>query len=360
LCALGLPVGCDDPASRPAQDRQEVLRQTVALVILPILAALETKTAALAGALSPLVTQADGAQFAAARAIFREARALWSQSEAFLIGPSDDLAITGGAIDSSPPNAAKIDALVSSDVPLDAARVASLGGDQRGFPGIEHLLFHPAGDPEADRSLVDDRSAARRRALLALQAGDLAGKCAAVATAWAGDGGFGRALAEAGVTSERYANQKDAVDVVVTALLALAERILVAKLAKPLGLDTGGPPRPELEEAPRSDGSLAAIADGVRGIRAIYLCEWNGRRGASLAAAVAEISANADRSFRAALEAALAAAAAVSQPMRVALAGDRAPLVALHGAMQSVKRGIATDVASALGASLGFGYSDTD
>ena len=46
--------------------------------------------------------------------------------------------------------------------------------------------------------------------------------------------------------------------------------------------------------------------------------------------------------------------------MRVALAGDRSKLVELHAAVQVVKRSLTTDVASTLGASIGFGYSDTD
>jgi len=354
LAAAAL-VGCRRPENNEAPpDRQEMLRQTVAIVMLPTFVELAEKTAALATASAAI----DATSLPGVRRLFREARAVWDRSEAFLLGPSDDLAITGGAIDSWPAGSAALDALVAGTEPIDAALIGSSAANVRGFPGMEHLLFDAvSSDAEATRALLAEE---RRRKLLSAQAGDLAAKCAALRDGWNAEGGFGHQLAEAGRASTVFATQKDAIDKIVTAMIALAERVLVAKLVKPLGLDTGGAVRPDLEEAPRSDGSLAAIEHDLRGLRAVYDCELGGRKGDSLSRAVAAISADADRAVHAALDNALAAVSTVGQPMRVALGGDRTALVALHAAVQTLKRTLTTDMASALGASIGFGYSDTD
>ena len=146
-------------------------------------------------------------------------------------------------------------------------------------------------------------------------------------------------------------------------MLALAELMLVAKLGNPLGEDTGGGVREALEEAPRSDFSLPAIEHNLLGLRAVYegkLDDSPEAPRASLAIEVRKASSAADATFLGALDTALATVRDLDAPMRVLLVSDPEPLRALLEAVRAVKRSIQTDVASALGASLGFGFSDTD
>lgn len=348
-----LLVGCLE--REPETDRQAVLRQTVRIVMLPTLATLASQADALLAAAVALRDAPSADAIAKTRQAWRDGRATFKQSEAFAIGPSDDLQLTGGAIDAYPPGTEKLEAFVAGMDPIDDARAATLPANQRGFSGMEVLLFDAAaGEAEANERLLDTP---RRRVLLAGQAADLAKKCRALEAAWSP--GYGQEVAEAGLASKAFPRQREAVDELVTALLAIAEEVLVAKLAKPLGLDTGGPPQPALEESARSDYTLASIENTILGIDAIYTCQRGGQRGESFAAATRKSSAAADDAMRKALDEALAQIRGTTTPMRVALAGDRAPIVAVHGKVQAVKRAI-TGVASALGASLGFGYSDTD
>lgn len=348
-----LLVGCLEREEEA--DRQEVLRQTVRVVILPSFAALGAEVDALLAAATVLRDAPSLVAIEGTRKAWRDGRATWKRTEAFALGPSDDLQITGGAIDAWPPAADKLEALVAGTDAVDDARAATLPANQRGFSGIEALLFDAAaGEATANQRLLE---APRRRVLLASLTVDLAKKCRALEAAWSG--GYGREIAEAGLASKAFPRQREAVDAMVTALLALAEQVLVAKLAKPLGLDTGGPPQPSLEEAARSDFSLASIENAVIGIDAVYMCQRAGQRGESFAAAVRRSSVAADDAMRTAIDETLAQIRSTSAPMRVALGGDRAPIVAVHEKMQALKRAIA-GVASALGASLGFGYSDTD
>lgn len=353
-----LVLGCLE--REPDPDRQEVLRQTVRIVMLPTFAELVEKTTALATAASQL-HQAPSAEAAAkTRQAWRDARGVWKRSEAFLIGPSDDLAVTGGIIDSWPAATDKIDLLLEGTEPLDQPRASTLAANLRGFPGIEYLLFANSNEAEADNNLLKDRLAGRRRELVASDCAELAKKCAALNEAWAGPQGYGHELAEAGASGKLFSRQRDAVDKVVTAMLALAELMQVAKLAKPLGLDTGGPIRPELEEAPRSDASLQAIEQNLVGLKALYQCHLGDQTGESLSNEVRKISTGADETFLNSVDDALRAVRAITTPMRTLLKTNREPLLDLHTKIQTVKRSVAMDVASSLGASLGFGYSDSD
>lgn len=348
-----LLVGCLE--REPETDRQEILRQTVRVVILPTVAALGVEADALLAAAVGLRDAPSLDAIRRARTAWRDGRATWKRAEAFALGPSDDLQITGGAIDAWPPAIDALEALVAGTDPIDDARAATLPANQRGFSGIEVLLFDAAaGEATANERLLETP---RRRVLLAGLAADLAKKCRALEAAWSP--GYAREIAEAGLASKAFPRQREAVDAMVTALLALAEQVLVAKLAKPLGLDTGGPPQPALEEAARSDFSLASIESAVLGIDAVYTCQREGQRGESFAAAVRRSSPAADAAMRKAVDEALAQLRSTPAPMRVALGGDRATIVEVHEKVQALKRAI-TGAASALGASLGFGYSDTD
>lgn len=357
---LASTIGCE--RATPDQiDRQLVLRESVSIVILPTFNELTTQTDAMLVSATALKTTPSAKAIEDTRAAWRAARGAWKRSSPFPAGPSEDLSITGGAIDAWPAAADKIDALVAGTDLLDEARIATLGANLRGFPGIEHVLFDAAAPTgEADRRLLDDDAAPRRRDLLAAQCADLAKRAKAVRAAWEGPGGYGHKVAEAGIDTSEFGRQRDAVDKIVTAMLAATEATLVAKLAKPLGIDTGGAVRPDLEEAARSDTSLFWIEQDLVGLDALYECRLGDRKGASFAKAVEDASPAAHAAFRKALDDALAKVRATTTPMRSLLGGDRAPLVAVHAAVQVVKRSINTDVASALGASIGFGFSDTD
>lgn len=352
-------LGCERTGSEP--DRQEVLRQTARVVMVPTFAKLAEETSSLAALAAELRDAPIAERSSKVRATWREAHATWKRSEAFLIGPSDDLAVTGGSIDSWPAAGVKIDELLYGSETVDEVRVSTLAANLRGFPGVEYLLFDAAsGESEADTRLLEGPLAFRRRELVASECADLAKKCRALYDAWAAPTGYGHDVSEAGQSSKVFRRQRDAVDRIVTAMLALAETVQMAKLAKVLGMDTGGPSRPDLEEAPRSDSSLRSIEENLVGLKAVYECRLGDQAGESLSAEVRKVSSAADDSFRRAVDGALFSVRGIATPMRLLLVADRAPLSALHDAVRLVKRSISTDVASALGASLGFGYSDTD
>jgi len=356
-----LLTGACDIKPEEGYDRQAVLRGLTRDVIVPTYAGLADNTVTLQDACSALRAAPSAETLARARRAYESARARLKTSEAFAFGPIEDLALTAGAIDSWPADRDKLEAVVTGPGAVDPARVGTLGANQRGFPALEHLLYDSvAGDAAVLARFTDAATGARRAALTESVAIDLAGKCRAVASAWDLQAGYGRDLAEAGLAGTTFRTQSEGIDKVATGLVYVTELMVMRKLAGPLGVEVGGAPQPALEEAARSDLSLADLRDNLLGIRAIYEGSLGAGSGSGLAGPVRTLNPGVAARFEQALASALAAVDAVPPPFRVALVQNRASLEALYQSVRTLKQLIVTELAGTLGASLGFGYSDTD
>jgi putative iron-regulated protein len=356
-----LTSACEVEPEAPEPDRQDVLRELSANVIVATYVDLASSTQQLAAATTALRAAPSAATLASAQQLYRSARTQQKMSEAYHFGPADDLLVTGGAIDAWPADGAQLEALIQGSGALTPSDVGRLGGNQRGFPALEQLLFDSSvGDAEVLARLTAAGSGARRLELGESLAIDLAAVTRKVADGFSGPGGYGFELAEAGAGSKTLATQSLGIDKVVTGLVYCAELMVMKKLAKPLGTDTNNVVDPKLEEGPRSDSTLADLKANLLGIKAIYKGVNGARAGKGLAEPVRAMNAGAAMRFEQALEAALAAVDAVPPPFRTALVTNRAPIDTAYQAIRAVKSAIQTELAGALGASIGFGFSDTD
>lgn len=358
--ALALGSACDiDPKRAP--DRQQLLRDLVANVVIPTYTETADATDALKQSLTALRAAPTAETLGNAQRSYRAARALQKSTEAMYFGPADDLTLTGGAIDAWPADRAKLDALVASSEPVGASDVAKLGANQRGFPGIEHLLFDSGvGDAEVLARFQAVSTGARRAELAESLASELARRCRAVADAFAGPSGYGAQIAEAGVGTGALATQAEGVDKLLTGLVYVSERMVMKKLAAPLGVEANNVAQPEREEGPRSDSSLDDLRSDLAGMQAIYTGQRGGLHGEGIQTALrAQNPATATR-FEQVLDAAFTALSAVPPPLRTALSQHRPQVEAAYQAIRTVKSTILVDVANALGSQIGFGFSDTD
>ncbi|MBX3206340.1 MAG: imelysin family protein [Labilithrix sp.] len=363
LGALGLgasaAVACRRDGVDPP-DRGKILADLSTVVIVPAYGEASTDAKALEAATVALRDAPSAESLGAARAAWRKARASWKATDAFLFGPADDLAVTGGVIDTAA-DIAKVEVLAGATTPLDAQQIARLGANQRGFGGLEVLLFDPATD-DAQQIARFQAEGGRRGVLASLVAEDLRGKVDAVLGAWASPpSSYGDELARAGRGSALYASERQGVDAVVNALINAAEVLIAVRLAKPLGLDKSpSVAAPELVESPRSDASVDDLLAVLDGIEMVYLGRRGDAAGLPLADAVAERSPRADTRLRSDLTAARDAVRAIPAPLRTAVGESREPVIQAHAAVREVKRCLATEVAGALGTSVGFNVTDGD
>ena len=342
-------------AAGPRPDRQQVLAELVRVVALPDYEELKAGSGKLATALADAARAPTAETVTAARATWRATRALWRRTNAYGIGPADDLGLTSGIID-EPTDAARLERLLAATTPLDATAVRSVGANQRGLLAIEYLLFEPAeGTPEATAQLLAQTP--RRALYLDLLGGDLDAKLGAVVEAWRAR--YGQELAQAGRGSTEFKLERDALNALLNKSLAIADRTIdVLRLASGgMSMKVG------LPVSTRSDEVVPDLLEDLAGLEALYTGRPRSRPGSaasvSVSDAVRDMNAGADAEMRRALMAAREILEAVPRPLKLAGA-ESDPVVRGIAALRLVKAALATGVFNALGVSIGFSDSDGD
>jgi predicted lipoprotein len=356
LIACSSDAGPASTSSAPPPDRGKILGDLATNVFVPAYSDSVVDATALEAAMNTLRDAPSAETLAAARAAWKKARSTWKFTDAFLFGPAGDLALTAGVID-TPGDAKKVEDTIAATTPLDASSIGRLGANQRGLGGIEIVLFDPARD-DATMLAAFGPAGSRRGTFGALLASELKAKITTVRDAWTN--GYANELTTAGRGSTTFATEHQGVDIVVNSLVSAAEIIITLHLAAPLGIDKGGPPKPDAVESPRADYSIEDILAELAGIEATYLGTRNGVSGLPLSAAVANLNAGADMRMKDALVKAKAAVQAIPGPLRTAVVERRDPVIAAHAACRTVKDELAGDVAGTLGTSLGFNVTDGD
>jgi len=364
LSGVTLLPACEKVTSSEAVDRRQVLTDVTTLVIVPTHEEASTTAAALVVAIEALAGGPSVASLEGAQAAWRRARMVWKQTDAFSFGPSADLALTGGTIDTGPADVKRLEAYLAGTEPVDDQAMKSFPANRRGFAGIEALLFDPAKSKDAIVATFTAAGAPadRRRAAVAAMSRDLAAKIDLVRDAWLpGKGDYAGSLTRAGRGSSVYATERQGIDEIVNGIANASEVLIALRLAKPLGLDANPvAPHPELLESGLSDASTDDILAVLDGISNVYLTTRNGARGVPLGDAVHEFRPAGDELLRKQLVEARTALAAIPSPLRVAIVDHRSEALAAHEALREVKRRIVTDVASALGTTIGFSVTDGD
>lgn len=347
VSAVALVEACG-PIPSGEGPRKVALRETTSLVVLPALAEHARATNQLQQGLVALEPTGESDQLAAAQSLYRAARAAWKRSSVFHMGPAEELRLTA-RIDQSPVDARRIEAHLASPAAVDVGKLSTLGADMLGYHGLEYLLFADAG------ALASD---ARRRAYLAA-AGTLLNRDAErLSSAWSDD--YALRFQDPTQPEAVHASVREAVDALVNACVFTAESLADLRLGKPMGLATGGDPRPELEESPYADGSVDDLLQGLQGLADAYLGSRTGQPGLGLTELVSRESAGTDARLLRALSLAQRRVAAIPRPFRQALLQRAPELAPAHAALKDVVRLFAADVVAVLGATLSFNANDGD
>jgi putative iron-regulated protein len=344
----------------PDGDRRVALRGATEKVILPTYDELSTRSAELASLLDELASTPASGDLVAIRRAYRDVRAPLEESAAFGFGPAVELHSQAG-IDQSPLDAVKLDAELASENELTPREVRGLGANKRGLHAIEYLLF-PEGDAELEAALLaDDVAGERRRQFASVAAQIVADNAEALRAAWDPQmGGYSRQFAEPGRLDSVSVNVQAGLDTLLNEAVVLSEIIANVKLGKPLGSATGGNIDVTAQESERAGASLSDMASNLRGIRNIYYGARDDSVEPNLSLLVRAKSPSADLHAREALDAAAAAVAAIPEPFADALNESPETVTAAYDAMKALKRVLATEVLSSLGASLKFSDNDGD
>lgn len=356
---LGLALGCA-PVALPDGERRVALKGTTEQVILPTYAELRSRSADLASLLQELASTPQTADLAATRQAYLDVRVPLQEAQAFGFGPAAELH-SPAVLDQSPIDSAKLEAELASEVELSPQHLRSLGANKRGLHAIEYLLF-PADDAELEAALLADDTAGERRRQYASAAGQLVADGAeALWAAWEPEkGGYARQFSQPGKPDSASVNVQAGLDTLLNEAVVLSEVVANVKLGKPLGATTGGSVDPAAQESERSGASLSDMLGNLRGIRNVYFGAREGQAEPSLTTLVHAKSPSADVHAREALVDAELALLAIPEPLTIALQDAPETVRAAYGSIKTLKRVLATEVLSSLGASLKFSDSDGD
>ncbi len=350
LAALACIATCS-PIPLGDGDRRVVARELGAEVAVPTLDDVVMTLGELRVACESFATEVNLPALRDARAAWRAARVPWKHADAFGFGPAADLRLTAAMDQAIDP--AKVEAEVAATTEISEDAVTSMGANRKGFHALEYLLF--GANDEA--VLAAFTASPRRRALVAAYAQNLESRARELREAWTGEQDL---LAHPGTDNATYPTVAASIDAFVNESVFLAELAADARLGKPSGTATGGVPQPDLVESRPSDNSLADLTNTLIGIRNIYFGSRDGRPGKGIGKLIQAAAPVTDRAVRDALEAALAAVAAIPQPFEQALI-DHAPEIEVAlAAIKELKTILATEVVGVLGATLKFNDNDGD
>lgn len=312
---------------------------------------------ALAGATEALCAAPSAAALEEAQTRWRATRRAWSAAAAFLFGPAMDHV---SALDYWPVRIDTIEAQIAAAPPtIDVAYIDGLGTSAKGMPALELLLFGAESDPAgALAAITEPMSGGARCAYAAALAGDVHGRAATIADAWSG--GFADALAGAGEGSELFPTRKAGIDAAVNQAIEVLYAIVHTKLDGPLGNLTGAPVDPEALESRFARATRDDLAANLASVWVAYHGDDPAGPLEGIGALVAAIDPDLDARIHDQEGYAAEAIAALAEPAGEALVADRGPFQAARDEVDTLRRMLKLDVASALGVTLSLSDNDGD
>lgn len=349
--SLGTCLGVAAGASCGASDdpRPRVLEHIAHDVAEPAFAAFDTTAAAAATAVAGLCDAPTDATLAAAQGAWHAERDAWDRLLPLAFGPIAEQMQTG-PLDFWPVRPDTIEGAIESAADASAVTRAFIDGkgtSAKGMPALEYLLF-------ADDALTDARRCAYAEALAA----DIAARAAALHTAWSP--GFADSLARAGDGSEVYASSQLGLDAVVNGSIEALAVMVKAKFDTPLGNLTGAAVDPALLESIYAARSVRDVQRNLDGVWAVYHGADPQAPAEGVSALVQAIDPALDERVRMQHARAVDVIAAIPEPIADALTTDRGAVQLARDELDTLRRMLKLDVASALGVTLSLSDNDGD
>lgn len=282
LLGLSLFSSCkNDNKVKPEADfatlQQNALNDFVDVLAMPLYADFEQKASDLKAAVHQLADSPTLANQLAARQAWKDTRTLWEQGEGFLIGPVEDDNYDP-YLDTWPTDFHAMENLLNSSTPLTVQQLEGYDSTNetqlslRGFHPLEFLLWGTSGNR-------DTVYTTREKEYMVALVDDIYNNVAALNQDWLVTGGnFGQEIKQAGESGSRYQSRKDALKSIASALSDICGEVGEGKMVDPFL------PHPDSTqtESPYSHNSLIDFKNNIQGAYNVYLCQFNGRTGASL------------------------------------------------------------------------------
>lgn len=380
--ALLLLTACNDPVPEKTP-RKRALESITSDVFVPMLGEVHHKAQELDEAArklcEPDAHERSARQLDAARQAWGDACEVWKRTDVMSFGPHLISPYRFAAeIDFWPAREGSIDALLagqaqSSDDDAGAEPVVegdtgelpmlpnTLTASQKGLPAIEYLLFGPR-----EQTLAAFQNGARgehRCAYLRAMTDALMDDAAELERVFRED--FGPDFTLANSPNDRYSSVNEAFGELVNNMIFAVETVRGTRLAKPLGITSGGAPQPDQVELRYSGESIRAASAVLDGVADVFF----GRNASAIEggepiygvhSVLKARDIDLSSQYSTLHQAAVVALEEIPEPLREAVVDDPESVQTARDAVTDLLMLLQVDIAQALSVTATFGRNDGD
>ena len=311
---------CSSNDSKPSVDQTlntQVVNDFATLVAYPQYNDLKAKTALLYDQTQALAISKTDVNLEACRQTWRDARAIWENSEAQLFGPVETDNIDPH-IDTWPVNFSDLEAQLNSGHAFTEDYINDLEDALKGFHPIEYLIFGQNGTKKA--SDLTDRELAYLNAL-ALNVKTLTSNLAEV---WStsSSSNYYHEFVNAGNGSSEFPTEQAALVQMVAAMADICGEVGEAKIGEVYAAQDGS-----LEESPFAKSSISDFTNNIKGIGMVYQAKYTGD-GKGLEDIVKQYNLSLDNEIKTKLSTAITALNSITVPFGQAITTQKSQVQA--------------------------------
>lgn len=300
LIASTIFFGCsksdNSSSSSTTVTNAEIISDFVNKTAIPTYYNLDTAALALKNALNTLNSETTDANLTIAKTKWKSLRAIWEQSEGFLIGPVESEDYDPNT-DTWPTDYVQMDSLLSKHATastlLTEDEVAGLDQALRGYHPIEYIIFGDHGSRTAT-----DLTIGQLAYMVGLAADLYDNNIHKLYLSWTSSSPYGDQLINAGNGSEDYAKVQDAIMAIANGMIDICNEVAQdgadGKINGPY-IGNNGAGDPNLVESPYSGNSWTDFKNNITGAENVYL-GLNG--GVGLSSFVSQYSKDIDNTIK--------------------------------------------------------------
>lgn len=265
-----------------ANTNLEIVQNIASNVILKTYEDMAFKTSLLATAIEKFSSNPNQENLDAAKQAWKDARAPWECSEAFLFGPVDSLGIDP-QLDTWPLNRLDLEAVMISNKNITTDLVRNLGTNLQGYHTVEYLLFG-TGIGSNNKPLSDFNE--RHVQYLVSTSQLLAEYSGQLAKAWStqynpedpNSPGYASIIGNPSIQNPIYTSERAVLEEYIQGMMAILDEVGNGKIADPFGSDINHA-NVELVESPYSWNSLSDFTNNIRSVYNIYTGSYGIHKG---------------------------------------------------------------------------------
>ncbi len=262
---------------------------------------------------------------------------------------------------SGPQESAGYRAPLRDNKPITPTYVDSMGAAAHGISAMEYLLFDAdAGQTALLQAMQEGALAKRWCPYLVATATHLVDKAQAIARLWRPEGlNFSGKVAHAGQGETLYPTSHRAISDIVNRLVSTVETVANGKIGKPLR-GNGRQPWPNAVQAGRSGASKALLIATLEGALAVYSGEGGTQSGPGFDDFLTALDSDLGSRITGQFQAALTAAHAIPDPLRVAIVEQPQTVQATYEAVHQLLILLKVDMTNVLSVTVDFSDNDGD